>query len=185
MKRLLALLDGFSRLGKREKRVLGGGAVFLLLLFAWLLVLSPLLEKMAWFDRKAVEKERDLVELAQIRENYLKVRNHVSQIEQKIDQGRKDFPFPAYLENLAVEGKVKNKMTTLRPQSSQTFENLKESSMEVKLDDLTLAQAVDFISRVENAPEFLYIRDLHIRTRYSEPKNLDLTLIVSHYEKSR
>lgn len=182
---MASLLDGFSRLGRREKKALAGGAVFLLLLAIWLMILSPLLDRMGWFDRKAAQNERDLVDLKEIRESYLKVKNHVDQIEQRIGQGKKDFSFPAFLENMAVESKVKNRMTSLRPHSVQTFENLKSTEMEVKLEDLTLAQAVDFISRVEQASEFLYIRDLHMRTRYGEPKNLDLTLTVSHYEKNQ
>jgi type II secretory pathway component PulM len=185
MGKIASLLDGFSRLGKRERRVLAGGALFLTLLAIWLVILSPLLDRMGGFDRKAAQKEREIVELKEIRGSYLKVKNHVDQIEQRIGQGKKDFSFPAFLENAAVESKVKNRMTTLRPHSVQTFENLKSAEMEVKLEDLTLAQAVDFISRLEQASEFLYIRDLHMRTRYGEPKNIDLTLTVSHYEKNQ
>ncbi|MFI5304119.1 MAG: hypothetical protein ACHQYP_04915 [Nitrospiria bacterium] len=185
MKKWISFLDGFHRLGRREKRVLAGGAVFLFLLAFWLLVLSPVLDRMSWYERKSLEKEKDLVELGPLKDSYNKIRNHVDQIEQRISQGKQDFSFPAFLENLAAESKVKNRMTTLRPHASQTFENLKSNEMEVKLEDLTLAQTVDFISRIEHSPNFLYITDLHIKTRYGEPKNLDLSLIVSHYEKNK
>jgi len=183
MKNWVSFFDGFQRLGRREKRVLAGGSVFLFLLAFWLLVLSPVIDRMNWYDRKSLEKEKDLLEMEPLKENYLKIRKHVDQIEHRIGQGKQGFSFPAFLESLAIESKIKSHMTTLRPHSSQTFENLRSSEMEVKLEDLTLAQAVDFISRIERSPEFLYISNLHIKTRYGEPKNLDLSVTVSHYEK--
>lgn len=183
MKNWALFFDGFQRLGKREKRVLAGGFVFLLLLAFWLLALAPVIDRMNWYDKKSLQKEQDLVEMDPLKESYLKLRKHVDQIEHRIGQGKPGFSFPAFLENLAAESKIKNHMTTLRPHSSQTFENLKSNEMELKLEDLTLAQAVDFISRIEGSTEFLYISHLQIKTRYGEPKNLDLALTVSHYEK--
>ncbi|MBI1823201.1 MAG: type II secretion system protein M [Nitrospirae bacterium] len=185
MGRLTLFQEGWSRLGRRERRILAGGAVFLILLVSWLLIFSPILERMSWYDRQALQKEKDLIEFSPLKESYLKIRNHLDQIEHRIGPAKNEFSFPAYLENLAVQIRVKNRMTTLRPRATQSFDNLKSTEMEVKLEDLTLSQAVDFISKIEHSPEFLYIRNLHMRTRYGEPKNLDLTMTVSHYEKSQ
>jgi hypothetical protein len=185
MGKLTSLLEGWSRLGRREKKILSGGAVFLLLLASWLFLLSPLLNRMSWYERQTVQKEKDLIEFGPLRESYFKIRNHLDQIENRIGPAKREFSFPAYLENLALQSGVKNRMTALRPHSSQSYDNLKSVEMEIKLEDLTLPQAVDFISKIERSAEFVYVKNLHLRTRYGEPKNLDLTMTVSHYEKDK
>ena len=176
--------DWFKRLGKRERRLLQGGSGFLLLVTVWLLLLSPLLQKMAWYDQKSRQKEGDLVEMASLKEEYQKLKTRLDQFELKILEGKKDFSFPAYIEGLAIETRLKNKMTSLRPQSSQAFENIKVNDIEVKLENLTLNQAVAFLSKIESSPSFLYIKQLHMKTRYSEQRHLDVTFVVSHYEKT-
>lgn len=177
-------LKWFSRLGKRERRVLQGGVGFLLVLGIWLFIFSPIIEKMAWYDQKSRQKEKDLVEMASLKEEYKKLKNRLDRFDLKIGEGRKDFSFPAYLESLATDNQLKNKMTSLRPQSSQSFENIKVYDIEVKLENLTLNQAVTFLNKIETAPSFLYIKQLHMKTRYGEPRNLDVSFVVSHYEKA-
>ena len=183
--KIAAWAEGFSRLGKREKKVLLGGAVFLFLLIVWLAGLSPFLERMAWYDRNAREKEKDLAEMGPLREEYRKLKIRMDEIDARIAQERGAYSFPAYLESVASDSGVKGKMTALRPLGSQSFEELRSVDMEVKLEDVPLAQTVDFLSRLEHSPHFLYIRNLHMRARYGEPKNLDVTLTVSRFEKSR
>ena len=184
MRRLNLSLEWIKRLGKRERRVLQGGTGFLLFLGIWFFILSPVLEKMAWYDRKSLQKEKDLVEMGRVKEEYLKLKTRLDRFELKIGQEKGDFSFPAYLEGLAAENQLKNKMTSLSPLSSQAFENIKINNIEVKLENLTLNQAVSFLSRIESSPSFLYIKQLHMKTRYSELRNLDVTFIVSHYEKT-
>ncbi len=177
--------DWINRLGKRERKAVLGGAVFLFLLLAWFLLLGPFLEKMDRYDRQSRQKEADLAEMGVLKEGYQPLKNRIDRMEQRVDRERKEFSFPAFLENRAIESKVKNKMTSLRPQGSQTFENLKSTEMEVKFEDVTLQQAVTFLSGIESSPSLLNIKSLHLKTRYSEPKNLDMTLVISHYERIR
>ncbi|MHB8482729.1 MAG: hypothetical protein ACYDBV_08360 [Nitrospiria bacterium] len=177
-------LEWIKRLGKRERRVLQGGTGFLLLLGVWLFIFSPVFEKMSWYDKKSLQKEKDLVEMGRVKEEYLKLKTRLDRFDLKIGQGKKDFSFPAYLEGLAAENQLKNKMTSLSPLPPQSFENIKMNNIEIKLENITLIQAVAFLSRIESSPSFLYIKQLHMKTRYSEQRNLDVTFIVSHYEKT-
>ena len=174
----------YNRLGKREKRVLTALGLVLLLILGYRLIVSPFMEKMAWYDRMSRQGEKDLAEWVSVKKAYLNVNGRVGRIEARASARAKDFSFPVFLESAAAEIKIKNRMTSLSPLGSQAFENLKVTSLEIKLEEVTLQQAVLFISRIEKAPVFLSVSHLEFKTRYSDSRNLDVTLIVAHYEKT-
>jgi hypothetical protein len=48
--------------------------------------------------------------------------------------------------------------------------------------EVTLAQAVAYLQKIEQAPQPLSIKALRIRTRSEQPELLDLTFTVSAFE---
>ncbi|HXN06867.1 MAG TPA: hypothetical protein VN944_07370 [Nitrospiria bacterium] len=172
-----------NRFGKREKRAVSILAVFVAVYLGYILFLSPFLEKISWYERQTRQKEKDLAEWTLLKGEYLKLNGKLSRQEGRMSRGPAGFSFPVFLETAAAESRVKNRMTSVSPREGQTFDNLKITSLEVRLEDVTLAQAVEFISRIEKAPVFLYISQLDMKTRFSDLRNLDVTIVVSRYEK--
>jgi hypothetical protein len=55
--------------------------------------------------------------------------------------------------------------------------------VEVKVENISLDQAVVFLDAIERSNYFLRIKRLNIRTRSTDSKKLDITFVVSSYEK--
>jgi hypothetical protein len=70
----------------------------------------------------------------------------------------------------------------MKPRSSAVGEQYKESSVEVKLENVNTQQLVNYLFRIENSEAFLRIKRLHLKKRHDNPKYLDATFLVSSYE---
>ena len=55
--------------------------------------------------------------------------------------------------------------------------------MEVKMEDIPLSGIVPYLAALENAPYYIRIKRLNVKTRYADPEKLDVTFVVSSYEK--
>lgn len=176
--------DIIDRLSRREKVFLAGGAVFfaILLLYGLSLTYSYLIERVDIKERLIQQKEKDLKEIVAIKDDYIQLRNRVSDIDAKIS-GRKEFSLPSFLEGLANSKNIRTNIAYMKPQTLPLSEEYRESIVEVKIDNIMLNQAIEVISAIENSPNLIRIKRLHMKTRFSDPTHMDIVLIVATFEK--
>jgi hypothetical protein len=170
------------RLTSREKGVLGLGILVGMGLLAYKLVVTPYIEKMRVLDRRIVQKTVELKEIAKLRREYLEVKERMEQFKGKARQRGRGFSLFSHLESLANKTKIKGNIASMKPRSSTVGEQYKESSVEVKLENVNTQQLVNYLFRIENSEAFLRIKRLHLKKRHDNPKYLDATFLISTYE---
>ncbi len=182
------LLSGLrrDRLTRRERRVLIVGSLVGIGMLIYGLFSSTVfyLDRMKGLDRLIRQKEQTLVELARIRTEYALLSRQMSTVDDRIqkDQGR--FSLLSYLESLSNTTQIRTRIAYMRPQPGMATDQYRETSVEMKVENVTLDQAVRFLSSIEQAPHVLKIKNLHFKTRFANPQFLDVTFLVSTYEKA-
>jgi hypothetical protein len=178
--RSLGLL--LSRLSRRERWVVGGGALLIFLLFGYLFILSPMLDRLKLFDQLIPRKEREMTELNDLAATYAALSSRLSEVEGRIRPSA-DFSILSFVEETAGRTQVRGNIAYIRPLAFQTHEKIREVPVEVKVENLTLSRLVGFLSAVEQGPALLRVRRLSLKTRFADPQFMDATFVVSSYER--
>ncbi len=173
------------RLAFREKVVLGLGALLVVTILTYTLIITPYREKMRILERRIEQKTEELEMISTLSQEYREVKKRIEELKGKAGKRGKSFPLFSHLESLAAKTLIKGNIASMKPQSTPIGEHYKESSVEVKLESITTRQLVDYLFRIENSEAFLRIKRLHLKKRRDNPKYLDATFLVSTYETSK
>lgn len=178
-----AALSGWwqARTG-RERVVLGVGTVIALVLAGYALVVDPLMTQSARLDRRIVQREEDLKQIEQLSGEYRVVADQVANLDRRV-AAPGAFAFLSFLEETATAQQMRNRLTSIRPQPTQTLAPYREITAEVKLESITLAQVVAYLDALDRAPQRLRVKLLRLKTRYADPQLLDGSLLVASYER--
>lgn len=162
------------KLEPREKKVLGVGAAVAVALLLYAFVLSPFLDDLARKRSLIPKKERDLVEMEKLRDEYHDIQK---QLQQAQAAAAKRGPILTEIENISKRSNMTGKIVSLKPQAGTQTQGFSESIVEVKMDNVTLYDVVNYIYLLERST--LRVRKLAFKPRYDNPKLLNATLLVS------
>jgi type II secretory pathway component PulM len=162
------------KLEERDKKVLifGGVAAAVILLYA--LVLSPLTADLSRKRELIPRKEKDLVEMKALRTEYMEIQK---QLQQAQAEAAKRGPLLTVIENLSKRANLSSKVVSLKPQTGVQTAAFKEDIVEIKLENITLYDIVNYVYMLEK--DSLRIRKLQFKPRYDNPKLLNATILVS------
>lgn len=178
-----ARLSGWWReRNERERMMLGVGAVAVVVLAVYGLVVDPLLERSARLDRKITQRQEDLDRVTKLAGQYRVAADQVAVLNQRMSAAG-SFSLLSFLEESASAQQVRNRLASIRPQPPQTLAPYREVAAEVKLEAITLPQVVGYLEALDRAPQRIRIKSLRLKTRYSDPKLLDGSFVVSTYER--
>jgi type II secretory pathway component PulM len=162
------------KLEERDKKMLmfGGAAAAVILLYA--LVLAPLASELSRKRELIPRKEKDLVEMKALRTQYLDIQQRLQEAQAAAE---KRGPLLTDIESITKRANLSGKIVSLKPQAGVQTEGFRESIVEVKLDNITLYDVVNYVFLLEK--ETLRIRKLQFKPRYDNPKLLNATILVS------
>jgi type II secretory pathway component PulM len=162
------------KLEARDKKFLifGGAAAAVILLYAF--VLSPLTTDLSRKRDLIPKKEKDLVEMKALRTEFTEIQK---QLQQAQAEAARRGPVLTEIENLTKRANLSSKIVSLKPQAGVQTEGFKESIVEIKLDNITLYDIVNYVYMLEK--DTLRIRKLQFKPRYDNPKLINATILVS------
>jgi len=162
------------KLEQRDKRVLIIGGITAALILLSVFVLSPLLSDLARKKDLIPRKERDLAEMRVLKEQYLEMQQRLQQVQ---EIASKRGPLLTEIENITRRANLSSKIVSLKPQTGIQTESFKESIVEIRLDNITLYDVVNYVFLLEK--NALRIRKLYFKPRFDNPKLLNATILVS------
>ena len=101
----------------------------------------------------------------------------------RVEPGAKTNLF-TLLEALAAQSGVKDQLDSMKPKQTSGNAAYPETRVEVSLKGVTLAQTVEFIYKIENAPSHLIIRSIRLKVRARDSQLLDVSFSVSSFERA-
>lgn len=153
----------------------GGIAAVVIVLYA--LVLSPIMSDLSRKRDLIPKKEKDLVEIKALKDQYLEIQQ---QLRAAQAAAAKRGPLLTDIENITKRTNLSSKIVSLKPQAGVQTEGFKESIVEVKLENITLYDLVNYVYQLEK--DTLRIRKLQFKPRYDNPKLLNSTILVASAE---
>ena len=162
------------KLESRDKKVLiiGGAAVAVILLYVF--ALSPLMADLSHKRELIPKKARDLAEMRVLKDQYLEMQQRLKQAQAvAVARG----PLLTVIENLTKRANLSSKIVSLKPQAGVQTEAFKESIVEIRLENITLYDIINYVFMLEK--EQLRIKKLYFKPRFDNPKLLNATILVS------
>ncbi len=171
-----------NKLSEREKLFLLVGVPFTAVILVYFLLIEPVRERAALLSRLVPQKKAEIVTLNNLSEEYQTLSVQMKEIEGRLP-GKDQFAPLSYLEEIAKQNQVRGNIASIRSIPPITQAPYREIPMEVKMENITLMQIIPFLNTIETSPYFLRIKRLNMKAHVSEPQKLDVTFVVSSYEK--
>jgi len=168
------------RINPREKRTLIVGGCALAALLVYFMVISPYMKAMELMDQRIARKTEELKEVLALREEYTRLREKTRILEDMV-RSTPGFSLLSFLETLATRNQVKKQIAYMKPVTTPTSDKYRESSVEMKLESISLKQLVDYLYGIEHAEQPIRIKRLNI-AKERKKAFLDVTLQASTFE---
>jgi general secretion pathway protein M len=170
-------------LNRREKYIVAGLACFILLLLLFKGVLSPILNKGDRLSRDLAQKTVDLKEIHALQTEYYSLQKKADLAKATLNKRSKDFSLFSFLDSLVGEIEIKGNVSYMKP--STTFQkdtNAKISTVELKLQAITMEQLSKYLYRVEYSGNNLYVKRMSISETSKQEGYIDVVLQVETIE---
>ena len=161
------------RLTRREKLLaialailVGGWGLFAL-------AVKPALERTRTLRRVISEKQNELGKLRATSNEYIFLRDNLDNVRAKVASQEKEFELLPFLESMIRENGLAKKVATMKQQVLQLGAGNSETIVEIRLENLTLKQLVDFLRKVESSEVLARTKSLYIKKNLTNPDLLD------------
>jgi general secretion pathway protein M len=173
-------MNFFRNLAAREKIFVLTAGIAVLGTLLFMLVIDPMLAHSARLDRQIVTAQRELQELQTLQREYQRQKSVVERINAQL-QRQPNFALFSRLEELAGQTGIRSKILYMKPTVSTPSEAYNEEAVEIKMEGVTLEQLIQYLYQVENSPQFMKIKRLHINPRLDNRQILSAIFRVSTF----
>lgn len=170
------------RMTQREQWLIGGTVLFIALVALWLGVIEPYRNASALVERQIASRQRQLREVQEVARRYQSLRRQVAAAEARLAKGAQQSLF-SFIETLTQRYGIRENLVSLRPQKAQSQGALREESVEIKLERISLEQLVKLLFDLEQGDLALQVRTLRVKTRFDNRSELDVAILVARYVK--
>lgn len=177
--------SGFDQLEDRQKVLLLGVSIVLLLFFVYQLLVSPYVEARARLQHSVQQRQEDLEQIKKLRQDYLLVKKREGGIKDRLARRSRDFALFTYVDRMAGQAKIKDAIQYMKPSVTTGDGPLQESLVELKLQETTLEGLVNFLKLVESTENVVNLRRIAIQESGKTKGHIDVTMqIVTYIEKA-
>ena len=176
-------LKQFNQLSQRERIILVAGAIIVVLLIFLFGVVAPYRAALERLDSKIASRQRQLVELGQLSNQYHQLQRQLAASERRFSEDA-DFSLLSFVEATSIRLAGRDNLISMRPQPAATVEGFREETVEVKLEKVRLHQLVQLLYAAETAPAPMLVKNLRVKTRFDDRNLLDVVVTFASYRRS-
>ena len=170
------------KLTKREKYYVFAGVSFILTFLVIQFALFPFFEAGAKSKRSVQTNEKALKEIILLSSEYRTLKAGSRDIQKALAGRPKSFTLFSFLEKQAGRAGVKANIKHMKPSTSTTTGPYKESSVEMKLEDITLKQLVEYLHLVESQKDVVKVKRISVKQSKGSPEYLTALIQVITYK---
>jgi len=165
----------------REKRVLVFGAATAALLLLLVFVVIPGYSRIQSQARAVAAAEADLAELRRARPEIERIQKESGAMAGIVQSAAnvKDSPLTRITSALQEAG-IPQSVLNIKSGGVRTGERFREESFDVRIENLTYLEAVKTLQRLSAGSLPVAIRSVSLKSRYDDPRYLDVTLRVGY-----
>jgi len=177
------LKERWQHFSPRERIIVSVGGAMVAAALVFLLIVDPLLASIDKLDRQAKRKAKDSQELALVAQEYLLKQARIAKLEQRMPIPPAQFSLLAFMEEATTTAQIRDRIVGMQPQAPIAVQGYQETSVDLRLDGVTLPQLLALLVAIEQAPYDVQVRHLQMKLKYDNPVNLDATLKIVTYAK--
>ena len=177
------LKERWQHFSQRERIIVSIGGVVIAAVLVFLLVIDPLTASIDKLDRQARRKAKDSQELALVAQEYMAKQARIAKLEQRMPTPPTQFSLLAFMEEATTTAQIRDRIAGMQPQAPLVVQGYQETSVDLRLDGVTLPQILALLVAIEQAPYDVQVHHLQIKPKYDNPVNLDATLKIVTYAK--
>lgn len=175
---LLARLGALvERLSPRERLIVGLGAAAAVAVLVWVIG-GALADRRATLAAQIATSERDLAQIARLRDHYQQLKAENDAVRRKLERGGADFSLFSHLEGVTRDVVSRERIAAMNPSTRTVSEQLQEEDVEMRLSGVSLRELVGLLYRVEKSDLPLLVTRVQMKKRFDEPFIYDATLVV-------
>ena len=169
-------------LAKREKNFVIGAVCFLAIFFLFQLIIFPFFEKKDRMQKGIIENEIDLEDIIRLSGEHEAYKGDSQGIEQVLGRRKRGFTLRTFLQEKANEaGVIIGRINEFPSKDTGQFV---ESTMEVRLEAVTLKQLKEYLYRIESPEDLVSVPTISIKQNKKEPGYHDVTLRALTFEET-
>jgi general secretion pathway protein M len=172
----------WNRLTRSQQYYLMGGAAFVAVFLVFQLMIFPFRDERQRTLHSIRVNEKALKEMAVLGLEYSVLKDRAAAVQRVLASRPQDFTLFSYLEKKAGESQLKANIKYINPQKGSVSGAYEESSVEMKLDAMTMKQLTDFLYRTESPKDFINIRKIAITKMKENPGYLTATIQVTTFQ---
>jgi len=170
------------KLAKREKYFVTTATCLIAVFFLFQFLIFPFLEKRERLSKGIKTREEGLREIAALSAEYQEYKNYSESMKTALVKRKEGFTLFSFLENAAGEAQVKEHINYMKPSSTKGTGPYEELMVEMKLENITIDQLINYLYRIEDPVELIFIKRISISDSKKEEGYLDSVLQVMTFE---
>lgn len=136
---------------------------------------SALNAKVQALEKKRSARETVLKDMLPLKMAYLSARQSSEQLSGRMASLRPDDSLAKIIEDIGIKGKS----VKIAPIKGEERAGFIEDAADIRIDGLTLNEAVNLLYRLEKGSRPLVIKKCNLRTRFDDPSRCDLSMVLA------
>ena len=178
------LLSKFKfKLTKRERHYVSACVALVAIFIIFQFVLSPLFGAKEKIKHSIQAKEKALKEIVSLSSEYGTLREDSTDIGRGLALRSKDFTLFSFLEKQASQSNIKPNINYMKPSTSADKGPYRESSVEMKLENITLRQLVEYLYLVESPENLVRVKRISVKQSKGSPEYLTVLMQLITFQE--
>ena len=173
------------RLTRREKILAGGLVVFAAAWSVFAVGVRPALARVETLNRVIFQKQQELEKVRAKTKEYIFLRDSLDNLRTKIASQQRTFELLPFLESLIEECGLSKKVSSMNQHVLEIDSDYSETIVEIRLENLSLGNLVDFLCRVESSHALARTKSLYIRKDATNKDLLDSVIEIRNAKLSQ
>ena len=173
------------RLTRREKILAGGLVIFAAAWSLFAVGARPALARIETLNRIILQKQQELEKVRARSKEYIFLRDSLDNLRTKIASQQSTFELLPFLESLIEQCGLSKKVSSMKQHVLEINSDYSETIVEVRLENLSLGNLVDFLCQVESSQALAKTKSLYIRKDATNKDLLDSVIEIHNAKLSQ
>ena len=174
----------YQKLEPREKVLVQIAVALLAVFLVYNLIYGPIRDLRQSLDIRIAARHKELAEVRRLSQVYSELKLDLAAAEKRTVPTGKDFSLFSVLEASLTKSVGHDKVASLTPADKRISDELMDYEVNVKLNDVSLAQLVDALYDVKTLTVPIIVSNLNIKKRPQNAHSFDVELTCSAVGKS-
>lgn len=173
---LNAMRAHYRKLEPREQLLVRVAAAVVGIFLVYSLIYMPIRTGLADLNDTIGQRQHDVVEVARLMHRYQRLRVDMLTMRKRTVPADSDFSLFSVVESSLTKRPGKDKIASITPSDKKIPGGLTQYAVELKLNNLSLAQVVDTLYGLSGLKVPVTVSSLHISRRTQDPHTFDVDM---------